>query len=214
MKKTLTTLVVLSLIGGAAFAQTVTSANIVGYNKVTVNNGDYTLISSALLGTNNTLGTLLADVPVGTSVLSWNSGTQSYETVSKTRGGWGTAATNTLPQSGGVFVQLAGGSDFDIITSGDVPTNSTISIDTVNGLTLVSYPFPAPVAFSNTTIASSALVGDSVSFWQSGAYNTFSKTRGGWGANGATIIQPGQAFFYLTTTGKANAEAVPYNLAP
>jgi len=82
MKKTLITLAALSLIGGAAFAETVSSANIVGYSKKTVTDDSFVIVSPQFLAA-ATNGIALKDafsgLAEGTTLYAWNGIYTKYE---------------------------------------------------------------------------------------------------------------------------------------
>ena len=90
MKKLVMTAAVLACAASIVSAQTVTSANIVGYNKVTKTaNGDLNMVGVSFLSENQTLNELFSadqfsgDLFVaGNSdqVIIWNAGTQAYAT--------------------------------------------------------------------------------------------------------------------------------------
>ena len=61
-------------------AQTVYSANIVGYVNTTFPVGQYTLVTSPLGGASNSIDVLVPALQNGDSVLTWNSATFSYTT--------------------------------------------------------------------------------------------------------------------------------------
>jgi hypothetical protein len=208
-KKVLVTGLLAGLIGSSAFAQ-VSSANIVGYNKVSLTNDAYTLVSTAFNG-DTTITNLFGSLPTGSSITYWNSSSQTYTTISKTRSGWGTAGTNIIQRGSGAFVKPVG-TNTVMISSGDVPNDSSFTNYTVNGYVMLSFPFTADVEFKNTAIYSNSATGDSITFWRNGAYTTYSKTRSGWGTATNAVIYQGEAFFYQSTAAGTEAEAQPYTI--
>lgn len=212
-KKLMTTLALAGLIGGVACAENVvSSANVVGYNKITIPTNDYALISTSFINENNTVGDLFAELPTGSEILFWDSEAQGYASISKTFGGWGTAATNVIERGSGVFVKLPAGSEsVDLTLTGDVPTDETVTMFTQEGYALLSYPYPSDVPFGETALATNSLTGDEISFWDNG-WKSYSKTFGGWGDFATNTLKMGQAFFYKSTSTIQIDETKPYNL--
>jgi len=211
MKKSMVALLLSGIISGAASAQSVSSANIVGYNQITIPSNDFALISTSFINDSNTVEGLFGDLPTGSTVYMWDTSNQRYNTFGKTRSGWGDAGTNILNSGSGAFVKLPAGVQTNVIFSGDVPVDGEFSVYTANGLTLMSYPYSADVAFTNTTLAKDALVGDSISFWDNG-WVTYGKTRSGWSGVDDVKLELGQAFFYRSTTNAERKETRPYQL--
>ena len=80
MRKILMTAAVLTCAASIASAQTVTSANIVGYNKIATVNGDLVLAGVPFNGVSNTVSEILGDtLPMGTKVFTFNGA--SYDSV-------------------------------------------------------------------------------------------------------------------------------------
>lgn len=212
MKKSLAFLTAFAAFSMFSFAETVSSANIVGYNRITIPSNNYALVSTAFISTNNTIEGIFGDLPTGSSVLFWDPVAQGYASVSKTRAGWGDGGTNTIERGSGVFVKLPEGVEsVDITASGDVPNDSSVTYFTLEGYALLSYPYPSDVPFGNTALATNSLTGDSISFWNNG-WQTYSKTRAGWGDFATNTLELGQAFFYRSSTTTQIDEAKPYNL--
>lgn len=213
MKKILTLAVATGLISAAALAQTtVSSANVVGYSKITIPSNDYVLVSTSFISTNNTIEGLFSELPTGSEILFWNSESQGYVGISKTRGGWGENGTNVVERGSGIFVKLpAGAESVEITIAGDVPNDSSVSMYTLEGYTLLSYPYSMDIPFGDTALATNSLVGDEVSFWDNG-WKSYSKTRGGWGDFATNTLKMGQAFFYKSTTTTQLDEIKPYDL--
>ena len=218
MKKTLL-IAAAALIGASAFAaEVVSSANVVGYSTSIAAGAGYTLVSTAFISTNNTIVGLFGDFPTGSQVLYWDATLQDYVTLGKSRGGWTDGGTNVIERGSGVFVQLPAGSvSQEIIASGDVPSDGSFTNFTAaGGYTLMSYPYPSDVAFSNTALYAVGDTGDQISFWENGAYATYGKSRGGWEVGIATnTLKMGQAFFYKeadSTPSDIAGETQPYDL--
>jgi hypothetical protein len=210
-KKVLATGLLAGLIGSSAFAQ-VSSANVVGYNKVTLQQGGYNVYSTAFIDGDTTVSNLFGSLPTGTSISFWSAGSQSYTTITKSRAGWGTGATNVVERGAGAFLLLPAGSNYEVISSGNVPDDGVFTNYTVNGYAMISFPYTADVEFQNTAVYSNSATGDSISFWNGTGYTTYTKSRAGWGAATNALIQQGSAFFYLSTAAGAEAEVQPYTI--
>jgi len=209
---------VLILIAGVIFvlasyaADTVSSANIVGYKTITVLSNQYNLISTAFDSTNNTIESTFTAMPTGTIILFWDTVNQQYKSISKTRGGWGENGTNVVERGSGVFIKLPDGiNTMEITVSGDVPLDDTFTNCTAEGYTLMSYPYPSEVEFEMTALSTNSAIGDIISFWDNG-WISYSKTRGGWADLGTNSLKIGQAFFYKTSATEKISEPRPYNL--
>ncbi len=215
MKKTLL-IAAAAPISASAFAETVTSANIVGYVKTVITNDSFNMLSTAFINTSNTIEGLLGDVD-GT-VYFWDSDIQNYMSVTKGRGGWGDGGTNVIERGSGIFLLAAAGNDIEQTFSGDVPTDGTFTNYTagLGGYALMSLPYTADIAFSNTALFASADASPTIYFWSGAGYESYSKGRGGWTVTAASrIIKAGEPFFYKTgaaDTGKSITEVQPYTL--
>jgi hypothetical protein len=211
MKKILL-IAAVALISASVFAQTVQSANVVGYNTLELTQSAYNLVSTAFLATNS-IDTIFGDLPTGTKISFWDAGTQGYTAVTKGRGGWGTGGTNVIERGAGVFILMPAGSDVDQVVSGDVPDDGSFTNFTVNGYALLSFPYTADVVFSNTAVFANSATGDKISFWNGSGYTSYTKGRGGWDVAVATnVIEIGSAFFYLTGAAGNEADTQPYTL--
>lgn len=214
MKKFMVTAVVTGLIGGAAFAQTnvVSSANVVGYNQITIPSNQYVLVSLDFNNESNTINGLFGTLPVGSLVSLWDSTAQTWNTSQKTRSGWGTGGTNIIAVGAGAFIKLPALPATNIYLAGDVPTTTQSTIYVVNGYKLLSYPYPADKMFTNTALAAGSAVGDIVSVWSSNTWVNYQKTRSGWGAATNLQINVGQGLFYKAATNRTVNEVIPYTI--
>jgi len=213
MKKMVAILISGVAFSAASFAQTnVSSANVVGYNQITIPTNQIVLVATSFLNTSNTIEGLFGNLPPGSKISIWNPTQQKYNSFVCLRDGWDTAGTNTIPRGRGVFVSLPAGVGTNIYVSGDVPQDSTSTVYKVAGLALMSYPYPADVAFTNTALAQNALPGDKISFWNNG-WVGYSRDRDGW-SNIPTNLQlrVGQGFFYQSATNAAVNEVQPYTI--
>ncbi len=180
MKKTSVILTILLAVSFAAHAQTVGSANIMGYSKVD-KQGDknYSLLGVNFLSSNQTLNELLdqgtftgnySDVANSDWISLWNPSTQVFETYAyyyidgtyPGNEGWkllinfsfgGTVENPTVPSGTGVWLLSPSGiSDTNILVSGDVEFSTTVTNDIVQGLNVLASPYAAAVSISNLEI--------------------------------------------------------------
>jgi hypothetical protein len=186
-------------------AQTVYSANVVGYaNVVLAGNGGYTLVANPLDdGNGNQLTNILSSsLPTKSQVLTWN-GTSYNTAITKGAGGW--ASSISLPPGTGFFVKngIAGSAPVTNTFVGSVVANAGSSV--TNALptlyTLVGSPIPyAADATTDTNINLAGLANKSQLLdWNSGTqqYDTAdTKGSAGWGA--AFPVSVGQGFFVKT----------------
>jgi len=227
MKSKLAVLVGALLLAGSAYAQTnqVLSVNAVGYVKVDLvaSNKLHLLANnfeplSAPIAISNTF----ASMPVGTSIILWNSGAQAYE-APITRGlfGWPVAGTNTLKRGASYFLRTSSSgtnvATYPVYLMGEVPdsqTAPTSSHTTAVGLSFVGNSYPVIASWTNSAVAKAMPVGASVLTWDvaAQAYQApITKGLFGWPVAGNLLmIQPGQGIIVRTTNSVAFSDVKPY----
>ena len=142
MKKLVMTVAVFACAASIASAQTVTSANMVGYNKAAMATGLQILGTQFDTGDNTPEGIFGDSLPYGSKIYSYNGG---YSISTFTEGvfgnpdDWDTALD--LGQIQGYWVQIPAGAYTNII-SGEVYLDDSVTNSIVIGLQLVSYPYP------------------------------------------------------------------------
>lgn len=110
----------------ASTAQSVYSVNAVGYVNTTLLNG-YNLVANPLNGTNNTLSTILPNVPGGTTVYRWNNASQSFLQADTYFDGLGwldssfNPSTTSINPGEGFFLQNNTGTNVPVTFVGEVP---------------------------------------------------------------------------------------------
>lgn len=187
-------------------AQTVYSANIVGYvNQVLPGNGAYTLITSPLAGSTNAIDVLMPSLQSGDSILTWNSANLSYTTWdyigngANTVGGtgYGNWTTNGSTYCGSPTVS-AGGSFFYSTGSGNQETNTftgnvlltnSIALPGNGAYVLVASTVPiADYVDDPTNMALPLESGDSVLTWDAStlSYTTWDYIGNGYNTVGGT----------------------------
>lgn len=215
MKKRLSGWLVAALLAAfvsSAVAQSATaySSSAVGVIKKTLAAKKMALLSIPLEDTASTDAAIpfssipfLGSLPNGSSINIWDSNNSQWLTANKVVGKWRGTATNESVQVGqAIFVQNGGTSEVTLLVSGEVPADATISVPLANAgeLQACANPYPVPFAFTNSTLASGAVNGSTVNFWDSnagtaGAWVTANKVVGKWRGTGAAyVVQPGEGF--------------------
>lgn len=235
MKKMLGIALGLAMLAPLAFGQTnVLSQNAVGYVKVKVpGNGRLNLCRLDFLPLNpavpNTIGNIVGDqLPAGSNAFIWdptlNGGLGGYILQNKSaRSGWPTAGAPEVETGDAFWLQTpaADATSYDVYLMGEVPgANNNSETKTIAGLAgfdAVGYPYPAAIAFSNTTLQTALPSGANVFFWQVDnnpqGYAFFNKSaRSGWSSAAlAFVIQPGTAFWVENPGAPINwTETKPY----
>lgn len=212
MKKLAGVIVAGLVVATAAFSQTTVGSAIMGYTKITIPSNQFVLVSLDFSNESNTISELFGSLPVASMVYIWDATTQSYNTIVKSRSGWGTPGTNKISIGSGVFVALPTDvQTTNLLFSGIVPTAGTTDVYKVSGYSLVSFPYPTEVSFTNTMLAKNAISGEIASFWSNG-WVSYSKGRSGWLGAENVKIRIGDAFFYHSSTNEGVGEIRPYNI--
>jgi len=207
MKKILAGLALASVFAGMAFAQTqATSQNAVGFVSIGMTNNNMYALSVPFVdmnGTNNTYKfvnlALAQDAANGSTVYFWDSASQKWITVNKTRNKFNT--DKELAE--GEFFFFKPSEDMTGVLAGEVPSSSNLTVTVLcsNALSAIAYPFPTPLAFTNSTLASEAPNGSTVYFWDetNQQWVTVNKTRNKFNTDKSLEIGRG-AFFKLNST--------------
>ena len=150
MKKLLMTVVVLGC-AAAVTAQTVTSANMVGYSKTSNIAGLQIGSAQFFVGAGNTTTEVFGDqLPVGSKIYAYDPASGyggKIATYSSVFLG-GTAWDIELDLAPGVGYWVETPSAVDSIVSGEVPLDDTVTTSIVSGLQLMSYPYPVATSIS------------------------------------------------------------------
>ena len=214
MKKFSLALTILTAVSFAAQAQTVGSANVMGYTKITIPSNEYAFVALNFETTNNTINDLFGDLPNSSKIILWNTSIQDYDpAIQKGRSGWGAAGTNQIKIGQGVFVLLPPDVEETVLFSGDVLNTGTTTVYSVNGYSPLAFPYSSETYFTNTALAKTAANSDKVSFWVNNDWVSYQKGRSGWDVDVSSVkIKLGEGFFYETSTGKGVDEVRPYSL--
>jgi hypothetical protein len=173
MKKTLT-IAAAALISASAFAQTVTSANIVGYVKADKpGDGKLNIVGVSFTTETQTLSSLMANENFKGSYTSpaeadqisiWNASNQTYSTYAyfsylpdypayASYDGWqelakfGTTeyANPVIPAGSGFWLRGSQSGNTNVVMAGEVPTAQSNTIDVVTGLQHLANPFSSDI---------------------------------------------------------------------
>ena len=166
-----------------AVAQTqVSSNNIVGYFKLTLDRGKLILLRNVFdSGSTNAVtpdSLFGSTLPVGTEVYAWNNQTAAYliskysiksgppPTFKPTTTNW--TISVDIGRGKGFWLKIptnAPQSTYTIYFTGQVPTNSTETIQIAQGLNMAAYTFPSEILWTNTALSKNSKVGDEMYLW-------------------------------------------------
>ena len=166
------------------------------------------LVSYAYESTNNTINELFAGLPSLSEVSLWGANMAWKPYMKAGRSGWGAGGTNRLTIGTAAIIWSPAATN--VYFSGSIPSAVSTAVYKVNGYTWMGYPYPADVAFTNTTIAKTAANGDKILFWSNSNWVVYSKLRTGW-QSGATnlVLKNCGAFAYFAYTNSAVYEIRP-----
>jgi hypothetical protein len=212
MKKTILTMLV--AIGLVCFSQAqTTSANIVGYAKVTATGGELSLVALNFTPSSTLVADIIGDqLPNNSAIHIWDKSSGAYQTINKTaRGGWGSA---TLDLGDAFWIQASGTDANEIILSGDVNTAATNSTTISAGIEATGLFFPVETTFGATDLAEDLPTNSAIHIWDSAtqSYSTYNKTaRGGWGSANNVVVGPTTGFWVQIANSLNWDEARPFN---
>lgn len=222
MKKSLVLAAGLAILATSSFAQTqVLSRNAVGYVKIDAVRSNFYFVANNFFDLNGgpvTVTNLIGNqLPLGSTVIVWDPTAQQYRFENKIFSGW-TPGTNRLNTGRGFWMKVADAgpsNTYQVYLMGEVPdknTQPTSTIPVVVGFNMVANPYPVVTKFTNSTIAKSAVIGDSAIFWDpiNKGYAFENRIFSGW-TPGTNDLIPGQAFWYRRTGTATNwVEVKPY----
>ncbi len=195
-------------------AQTVTSANIVGYSKVNPVGGELSLVALNFdAGSANTLEDLIGQsVPNLTWVYLWDVDAGAYESAQlSARGSW---TPNLEVELGDAFwIQPAGSGTNEVVFSGEVLVEDAI-VTLPAGVSMLGYGYPVNLEWQSTQMSSDL---DNLSWvftWDQGtqAYISAQKSaRGSWTANPSIGVTEG---FWVDNAGDQIDVAEPLPFTP
>ncbi|MEE9358730.1 MAG: hypothetical protein V3U62_10790 [Sedimenticolaceae bacterium] len=167
MKKMLMTAAVLACAASIVSAQTVASANIVGYNKM-VNAGEFDIVAAQFDGGDNTLTGLFGDsLPEGSKIYKFSGGTYQISTYADVFiSGVIWSPDFTLNQSESFWV--AATATATNIFSGEVEGADSVTNSVIPGFQMLAYPYP--VQRSVEQLEFSPAEGDKIYKFSGGTY--------------------------------------------
>lgn len=206
------TAAVLACAASIVSAQTVTSANIVGYTKVEAVGGQLVLAALNF----ETGGSVLTDfipngaLPASSAAFLWNKDTGAYVSSSvNARGNWNNDFA--IATGDALWIQAGGSGTNEIILPGEVITVDT-DIPVTNGIVATGYFFPVETLWQSTDLSAAMPNGSVVHVWDAGLQSYASATknaRGTWNAN--PVIGPSSGFWIENSGAATNVtETVPF----
>ncbi len=240
MKKICAFLLSVGLMAAAVqAADQATSVNAVGFEKFNVSTGQLALVRcdfltmGASLTVSNVFG---ATLPIGAQLYFWNGTNYQIETYSRYfvsppanyATNWA-PGTNLLVTGKAFWIRLpavAPQSSYDVTVSGEVPGSTRQPSNTVSvlpGLNMVGYSYPTTIAWTNTTLAKQAEIGDRLYVWDGSSYSIYNYARvfvsppanyaTNWGGGQSVVLNPGQGFWYsrgVSASPISWTEILPY----
>ena len=212
MKKLVMTVAVLACAASIASAQTVTSANMVGYTKVNAVGSELALVALNFETDGATLSELIpgSDLPGLSTIYIWDKGTAAYLVATlSTRGAWSMDPVIDLGDA--FWIAPAGTGTNELIFSGEVLIEDSI-ITLPAGIIATGYGYPVDKDFTTTEMAAELPGLSTVYTWDEGtqAYSVFTKsTRGAW--SGSPILDPVGGFWIDNPEGELTVtNTVPF----
>jgi hypothetical protein len=224
MKKVLLAAVIAGLAGSIASAQTnvVTSANVVGYVKLTVPSNSFSMVAGQFINTSQedmTIDELFGtSLPDGTELYVFD---MAYTTYTYADGiGWldeafGDAGSVVISRGQAVWIKNITGSPIDIFVAGNVPGNDfpNATNNLPEGFAMVSGSYPTDVTLA--TLGITPADGDEIYVYNNG-YTTYTYADGiGWldeafGDAGSVVINVGNGFWYKGSATNQWVQSKPY----
>jgi len=158
-----------------ANADSVKSQNVVGMLEKSLFEDELEIAGMPFLGTNVAKVSEIFgnSLPLDSRVYVWNGSgyvIEYYETVIGPPPGfveedkW-TPDTATVSGEDGFWIKLPSGTNVAVHLLGEVPDDGTVEMTIEPGLNLVAYPYSADMVWTNTALASGAVLGDKAYFW-------------------------------------------------
>ena len=218
----------------------VTSINVAGYVKATLNRGQYSMLryDFFMMDGSPTVSNIFgSQLPVGSKVFRWTGSGYATEEFKIKIGppptflnlgtNW-TPGTNHLDLGAGFWAYVppsAPQATYTLNLMGEVPNNPTSTIPILGSYNLIGYSYPTDIMWKDTALAQNAAVGDKVFFWNGGGYDssefkikigpppTFLNLGTNWtGVGTSYVVRVGNGFWFQATSGRNWTETRPYNL--
>lgn len=220
MKKTLVAAMSAAVVASAfyAFAQTnsVYSGNAVGFIRVDMPKGQYTMVSRPMNEVGGTNGISVANLmgtnyPSGTQVLLWAPSQQYIIATYDSEDGWTPAASNMIYRGMGFFVRIPSSYTGDVFTAyftGEVPGETNAVVNVIPGFQMVSFAYPTERTVSTTTLGKTG--GEQLMSYSSNGWNiTTYDTEDGW-TKPNFMLKPGEGYFFKCNNITNWTEVKPY----
>lgn len=192
--KSLLLAAVVAAVGAVSGSAQVTSQNIVGYIRLSLNPG-FNLISNQLKNGNNAVSTVL-NVPEGSDVYKWTGA--GYAQNSFLGGEWDNPAM-TLSPGEGFFIRVGAATTVTLI--GEVNLQNTVALNT--GFNLIGIPLPLAGGLTAASVGGfNVLEGDDVYKWNGNGFLQNSYLGGEWDG-GDPLLAIGEGFFIRTGTARS-----------
>ena len=216
MKKLLMTVVVLGC-AAAVTAQTVTSANTVGYTKVTASAGQLSLVALNFTPSSPLVNDLIGDqLPAGSTLHIWDKSAGNYSSVTYTTSRAGTSwpATAEVNLGDSFWIEVAlGGGTLEVVLAGEVLGSD---VDTTIGgpIDMTGYYYPVSTTWGSTDLSDVLPENAVLHLWTGSNYVSHVKTTSRAGTSFspealAEVIDPAQGF-WVEAPATAWTEEVPY----
>ena len=214
MKKTVITLAVVAF-AAAAVQATTTSANVVGYAKVTANKGALTFTAINFDTGSETYAGLYDALPNNSTLYVWDKDNNQYVSANKGFFGWsGAAATRTVANGDALWISIpdsATEASYDIIYPGEVNVAATNTV-TLDAIDAVGLGYPVEVTFGSTDLYANAPNDTTLYLWNGSAYTPYNKGFFGWSSGAETaVIGPTTAFWVNVPSSFSWEESRPFN---
>ncbi|MCF7817689.1 MAG: hypothetical protein K9M54_07390 [Kiritimatiellales bacterium] len=207
MKKLVVTAAMLACAASMASAQTVTSANMVGYAKVNAIGGQLTLVALNFETGGLTLNDVFGTLPSASAIHLWDKTGNTYITSTKGRAGF---SPNSVIGLGDAFwIQAAGTGTNEVILSGEVLLSATNVVSVATGLDATGYFYPVETLWQDTDLAAQLPSASAVHIWNGVGYSTYTKGRAGWSGN--PTIGVGSGFWVQSPSSFTWSEVRPFN---
>ncbi len=154
------------------------------------------------------------ELPTGSTTFFWDVAATGYVPESYTHSGW-TPDTNQFPRSVGFWVGIRTQSFTNVYFTGEVPDSyyaPTTTIGLVSGkYNLIGFPYPMHAVWTNTALASNAVVNEHILQYSplENVYKITTRTPTGW-SPATLVITQGASFFYFARSTNAWVQPKPY----
>ena len=160
----------------------------------------------------------ISNMPNGSVATFWDAENQKWVPQNKTsKAGWGAQKNRVIAPGECFFLYNNQTADIELIVSGEVPADSSISrAIPVGALQLIANPYPVPMILTNFSFANAVPNGSIANFWdvENQKWIPQNKTsKAGWGAQKNREIAPGEGFFVWPNTNSTVStwtESRPY----